>query len=808
MSKRYNKYKYTTEDKSWKREGGKTGSKFIRTEKDMCERHPDNVYTKGKNEEYPGCENGWCCGLIKSAQEQTVEAPIELSPSSPIGQGQEQAVTLSTKKYSGELVSSPNKSQRGYNNLTFKEMETLVFGSDEDDDEPIPFNELFIDNLQKLETILKSQGDHFRAKAYRNAKESIISYGTDIYSTTEIKSLPNIGPSIYKKLEELVNTGNISVIEKHKNQPEQLFTKIFGIGPKKASELHIDNGIKTVDELKKNTHLLNSKQKIGLRYYDDLLLRIPRNEIDEYNIILEELFNKVKDKNSIFKILGSYRRGAASSGDIDIIISDPEDNIAVFNKFLEILKKEGLLIEILSRGHIKCLGISKLGSYPPRRMDFMFSFREQLSFATLYFTGSQAFNIAMRTRALEYGVTMNEHDFTISKKHTLKKPLPLSFPTEESVFQYLDLEYKHPIERINVNSLVEKIHRVNPTKKFVIKPKPIPIPPLTPTPTPTPIPIPIPTPITKPASLTPKKFIKKKVNSCISGNTGQVVFNKPVLLAKEYKNKDWSNAVDPTGWWVSEKFDGYRAIWNGKEFVSRQNNVYHVPDWFSALMPPSISLDGELWMGRERFQKCGLFKKKTPITKDWINAQVIYKVFDLPSSTKHFEDRMIDLQKIVRERCECMLELKIPGEIIKIRCPLMLTEHTKVESAKHLDLIFTEVVENGGEGVMIRKPKSLYENKRSNTLLKYKQLYDTECKIIGFKMGTGKYTGLLGSFKCQLIEGIKKDFYVSGMTDDVRRNYLTTHPIGTIITINYNETTENGIPRHPRYLRIRDDCAL
>ena len=77
MSKRYNKYKYTTEDKSWKREGGKTGSKFIRTEQDMCEKHPGNVYTKGKNEKYPGCENGWCCGLIKSDQEQPVELSIE-----------------------------------------------------------------------------------------------------------------------------------------------------------------------------------------------------------------------------------------------------------------------------------------------------------------------------------------------------------------------------------------------------------------------------------------------------------------------------------------------------------------------------------------------------------------------------------------------------------------------------------------------------------------------------------------------------------------------------------------------------------
>ena len=111
---------------------------------------------------------------------------------------------------------------------------------------------------------------------------------------------------------------------------------------------------------------------------------------------------------------------------------------------------------------------------------------------------------------------------------------------------------------------------------------------------------------------------------------------------------------------------------------------------------------------------------------------------------------------------------------------------------------------------MIRKPGSFYEKKRSSTLLKYKQIFDTEAVIVGYKPGTGKYTGKLGSFICRLIKGknTKDTFRISGMTDLIRENYKTTHPLGTIVTIVYNDLTKKGIPRHPRYLRKRDDHDL
>ena len=114
-----------------------------------------------------------------------------------------------------------------------------------------------------------------------------------------------------------------------------------------------------------------------------------------------------------------------------------------------------------------------------------------------------------------------------------------------------------------------------------------------------------------------------------------------------------------------------------------------------------------------------------------------------------------------------------------------------------------EVVSNGGEGVMIRMPGSLYENKRSATLLKYKEMADTEAVITGYKKGTGKYTGMLGSFQCSFQDNPDIVFTVSGMDDAIRKSYKRSHPVGTVITIQYNGKTKSGKPRHPRYLRIR-----
>ena len=159
------------------------------------------------------------------------------------------------------------------------------------------------------------------------------------------------------------------------------------------------------------------------------------------------------------EIVGSYRRGATDSGDIDIIIGDKAGNVNVFNSFLDKLSEKKMIIEFLSRGKIKSLVMAQLPGKTPRRVDFLFSSPDEYAFAVLYFTGSAIFNTVMRQRALDMGYSMNEHGMykMVSGKKGAK--LDMIFNTEKDIFKFLQMEYKTPVERKDGNAVVilEKI---------------------------------------------------------------------------------------------------------------------------------------------------------------------------------------------------------------------------------------------------------------------------------------------------------------------------------------------------------------
>ena len=317
----------------------------------------------------------------------------------------------------------------------------------------------FITLLEKLESLMTKKGQHFRGRAYSKAKDSIILYGKPIHKLDDIKDLPNIGSTMLKKFKEYMDTGTLQVLETAKNDPMLIFTEVYGIGAKKAEELVKTHKVTTIEELRsRQDELLNDKQKIGLKHYEDILKRIPRNEILQYEKELKKIFKKVKNKNSTFQIVGSFRRGKPDSGDIDICVSDPDDDVEVFNRFLDALIEKKMLIEVLSRGNVKSLGVSRLRRKPARRIDFMFTPRKELSFALLYFTGSKTFNTVMRKRALDLGYSMNEHGLYKMEKvgKSLKKGKKLEkyFPEEIDVFNFLGMEFKSPQDRINGTSVV------------------------------------------------------------------------------------------------------------------------------------------------------------------------------------------------------------------------------------------------------------------------------------------------------------------------------------------------------------------
>ncbi|CAG8679018.1 26549_t:CDS:2 [Dentiscutata erythropus] len=269
----------------------------------------------------------------------------------------------------------------------------------------------------------------------------------------------------------------------------------------------------------------------------------------------------------------------------------------------------------------------------------------------------------------------------------------------------------------------------------------------------------------KKSATLPPSIINAKHKSILKGNIPNL------LLAHSWKEDE----VDPTGWWISEKLDGVRAFWCGKRgvFLSRLGKVYAAPAWFTKGLPRDIDLDGELFGGRGKFQSTVSIVKAG--VEEW--KKITYKVFDVPSySDVPFEDRMAYIEDLVEKKKYCKSAKDIFDEL------------KKVETA-------------GGEGLMIRKPKSEYACGRSNTLLKVKSFYDGEALVEGYEPGKGKYTGMTGALKCVMACG-KKFKVGSGLSDKERRK---PPKIGSIIVYRCQELSDSGSPRFPTFVGVAAD---
>jgi DNA ligase 1 len=257
-------------------------------------------------------------------------------------------------------------------------------------------------------------------------------------------------------------------------------------------------------------------------------------------------------------------------------------------------------------------------------------------------------------------------------------------------------------------------------------------------------------------------------------------FVPPLLLAES-----WDGETDPTNWWMSEKLDGVRAWWDGKQFLSRQGNRYHAPDWFTAGLPLE-PLDGELWIGRKQFQRTVSIVRRHNQTELW--KEVRFVVFDAPGHEDGFESR-IELVQFIMEHCR-------PQFAVAHR-------HVKCQGPTHLREKLKSIEAMGGEGLMLRKPRSLYEHCRSSTLLKVKSFHEAEATVIAHEPGAGRHKGRLGALLVELDNGTR--FAVgSGFTDKERSS---PPPIGSTITFRFQELTEAGVPRFPTFVRVRGETA-
>lgn len=238
-----------------------------------------------------------------------------------------------------------------------------------------------------------------------------------------------------------------------------------------------------------------------------------------------------------------------------------------------------------------------------------------------------------------------------------------------------------------------------------------------------------------------------------------------------------------TGWMMSEKLDGIRAYWDGKNLYTRQNKIIHAPLWFSKNLP-SFELDGELWSKRGDFENIQSIVMDENPSEKW--KEIKYMIFEVPYAKGNFTKRLQKAQNYIESH-----------QLSHVK----IIEQKICQNKEDLDAFLKSVVDNGGEGVIIKDGSKNYFSGRNNSILKVKLVQDMEAKVIGYKSGSGKFEGLMGSLQVELENGIQ--FFIgSGFSEEQRKN---PPKIGEIVTFKYYGFTKNAKPKFASFLHIRKD---
>ena len=250
-----------------------------------------------------------------------------------------------------------------------------------------------------------------------------------------------------------------------------------------------------------------------------------------------------------------------------------------------------------------------------------------------------------------------------------------------------------------------------------------------------------------------------------------------VLLAEVYKH-----GINVQEYLISEKYDGVRAVWDGKGFISRAGNPINAPAWFTKGFPKT-ALDGELWLGHGKFDALsGAVRKDVPIDAEWKN--ISYMVFELPNAEGTFAERARRIVEIVKAT-------NVPH--------LKVVKQYRVKDEAELNQQLKKMVAAGGEGLMLHRADAGYVTGRSNVLLKLKMLYDAEAKVIEHIPGKGKYKGKLGALLVETPDGIR--FKLGTGFSAAQR--ATPPVIGSLVTYTYRDITKKGKPKFASFLRER-----
>ena len=316
-----------------------------------------------------------------------------------------------------------------------------------------------LDVMRTGQLAIKEATSRFKANAYKKAIDAFRAHEGPITTIADIKDLEGIGKQIREKVVEIISTGGLAAAERVKATTDigafEVLIGIHGIGPVKARNL-IELGITNIADLRvatlANPKLLTKAQSLGLKYASTE--RIPRAEMEDHEKQLLALLPAPLRG----AIVGSYRRGAINSGDIDLIVTYPStekegvEGKKAFGLLIETLVASGYVKDELVSGAHKWMGYAALPGASVRRLDIMLTTPDEYGYAILYFTGSDKFNIAFRRYAQSKGYTLNEHTLASAASNKVM-PIP-TVRCEEDIFAFLGLKYVPPYERIDGRQII------------------------------------------------------------------------------------------------------------------------------------------------------------------------------------------------------------------------------------------------------------------------------------------------------------------------------------------------------------------
>ena len=242
----------------------------------------------------------------------------------------------------------------------------------------------------------------------------------------------------------------------------------------------------------------------------------------------------------------------------------------------------------------------------------------------------------------------------------------------------------------------------------------------------------------------------------------------------------YAGQVDPARCLTSEKYDGVRAIWDGRDLRHRSGRPVSAPASFLSALP-AVPLDGELWLGRGRFDALSaMVRRAEPREDEW--SRLRYMVFEMPGASGTFAERVDLLSAAVARSGSAQLEC---------------APQRRIADRAALDRALAEVVAGGGEGLVLHLASAPFVGGRSEALMKLKPQLDAEAVVVGYRPGAGRNRSLVGALEVESEDG-RRFLVGSGLTDALRRS---PPEIGSAITYRHRDLTSSGLPRFATYVR-------